>query len=333
MSISNAFTLGVMIDIYIGAWTAEKQLTAEDLGIPKDRIPKSFKLGSKPLIPPENIAKFKQLDGLARRLLDSMSFPFVFGNARFMPKKNIVEFDAKFQAIKADYEKLVDDLTLNFDKYKFAMRTDFIAAAKSAHERLCQIVGFTTPLDQYVNEFIARIEKQYPKTDDIRGKYSMTYTAFQMELPDLAEASIDDVSEEGQKIRLLQEAYQKKMRKQMEDYAETLVKSNRDQAKKVIDTLSASLAKGGRFTSATYDMIENMVSKFMRLNITNDVLLETSLVAFKNKFLDNNTAEQIRKNKNIQKEMLADLIVLNKIIEDVGQISALTKAYQDKIKV
>jgi hypothetical protein len=330
---SNAFTKGTLIDLFVGAWTAEKQLTPEDLGIPKDKIPKSFKLGSKPLIPQEKIAKFKKLDGLARRLLDNMSFPFVFGHARFLPKKNILEFDAKFNAIKDDYEKEVKDLIANFTQYRFAMRTDFIDAAKSAHERLLQIPGFETPLDQYINEFLARIEKLYPKVEDLPSKYAMEYEPWQAEMPDLAESSIDDVTEEGQKIHLLEEGFKKRRLKQMEEYAEKLVKHNRDQAKKVVDTLSASLAKGGRFTSASYDMVAEMINKFQHLNITKDVILEDALVSFKTKYLDLYDAEHIRKNKDTQKLMLQDLVELNKIIENAEQIKALAEAYKTEINI
>ena len=333
MSIQDAFSKGILADVNVSAWSAEKQLTAEDLGIPEDKIPKSFKLGKKPLIPPDRIAKFKVVEYRARRLLIDLSFDYKIGqHCRFLPKRNIVDFDTKFQVIKDDYEKLVEDLITNFDMYKFAQRSDFIEGAKSAYDRLKAIGGFDILEDEYVNGFIARIEELYPKKEEIRSKYSMSYAFWQMELPDLAEASIDDVTEEGQKIKLLQEAYQKKMLKQLDEYAEALVRDNREQAKTVLDGLIKKFKDSKKFTEATKDTVTDMITKFQKLNVTEDRAVEAALLNFKSVYLDQYTAKQIQLSKGIQNSMVVDLRQLITIVEDAEQIKALAEAYKSQIK-
>jgi hypothetical protein len=62
MSIKNIFTNGILVDVNISGWTGEKQLTAEDLGIEKNKIPASFKLGKKALVPRVVLDKFTPYD-------------------------------------------------------------------------------------------------------------------------------------------------------------------------------------------------------------------------------------------------------------------------------
>ena len=283
--------------------------------------------------PPDRIAKFKVVEYRARRLLIDLSFDYKIGqHCRFLPKRNIVDFDTKFQVIKDDYEKLVEDLITNFDMYKFAQRSDFIEGAKSAYDRLKAIGGFDILEDEYVNNFIARIEELYPKKEEIRSKYSMSYAFWQMELPDLAEASIDDVTEEGQKIKLLQEAYQKKMLKQLDEYAEALVRDNREQAKAVLDNLIKKFKDGKKFTEASKDSVTDMITKFQKLNVTEDKAVEAALLNFKSVYLDQYTAKQIQLSKGIQNSMVVDLRQLITIVEDAEQIKALAEAYKSQIK-
>ena len=333
MSIQYTFSNGILVDINVNKWSAEKQLTAEDLGIPKDKIPDSFKLGKKPLLPPDRIAKFECLDGKARKLLIDMSYEYNIGpHCRFLPKKNILEFETKFQAIKDDYAKLVEDLITNWDMYKFAQRSEFIKAAKAAYVRLQAIGGFDVPEDKYINDFIERIENLYPIKEEIRSKYQMSHVFWQMELPDLAEASVDDVTEEGQKVKLLQEAYQKKMLKQIDEYAEKLVKDNREATKKDIDDVISLLNNSTKFKMSNYNKILNMISRFQRMDITADKTFETALLTFKSKYLDGKTAKQIENSKAIKTSMIEDLIQLNKLISNTEQIKALAEAYKQQIQ-
>jgi hypothetical protein len=346
MSIQNIFTNGVLVDINIRAWTGEKQLTAQDLGLPADKLPKAFRLGRKMLVPPEVISRFKRLDHLARTLLLTRSFPFPFGGARFVPKKAFVEFVDEFQELQKQYQIEVDGLIENYDKYRIEMRAQFLAAARAAYNRLLQIHGYdglqkkdenNNPTgeqiteDEFINAFIERIEQCYPTTDKLRDKYSMEFVPFQMELPDLSQASIDDVAAESTKIELLQRGFQSKMRKELESYAQKIVEENRARVQKVVDTLTDNIQNGRRFTEPTMNMVVSMIENFKRLNIAEDTNLENDLVSFKTKYLDPNSAKQIRESEEIQANMLVDLKKLQAAVKDTEQICALAEAYKQKI--
>jgi hypothetical protein len=342
MSISSIFTNGVLIDLTVCAWTGEKQLTAEDLGLDKKSIPKSFKLGKKSLISPAIMGKFSHSDYLVRSLLVSKSFIFPFGSARFLPKKSFDEFNTEFLKLQAEYIGFREDLISNYDRYKREMRTEFVTAAKEAYERITKINGIETILnsdgsdktiDVFVNEFLERIEKNYPNPETLRKKFSMEFSAFQMELPDLTEATIDDVAEEKEKITLLNDAYQKKMAKQMIAFAENLVKEPRERTNAVIDRIIDNLKNGKRFDVRTVDMMYTMIKDFTNLNIVGDLNIEATLNWFKETYLDKYSAKQIKASDSIKNDMLRDIQGIKTMLNDANEIQALAEAYRSKINL
>lgn len=348
MSIQNIFTNGVLVDLHISAWTGEKQLNATDLGIPADKLPKAFKLGKKSLIPPEVLARFKHIDYLARRLLITSSFPFPFGSARFIPKTALVEFNDEFEELKAKYQLELEGLCANYAKYRLEMRTQFIAAAKAAYTRLSQIPGYeglnkkdekgnytgeVISIDEFVDAFIDRIEACYPDEKTLRSKYGMSYFPFQMELPDLSQATIDDVAQESAKVELIQRGFQAKMAKELKEYAQKIVVENRARAQKVIDNLASNIEQGKRFTNVTMEMVENMIKSFSKLNIAGDTELEERLNAFKAKYLDPHSAKEIHNSDELQANMLVELKSLQELVRNAEDITALAEAYKQKINL
>jgi hypothetical protein len=332
--LNQALVDGVLCSVHVYGWTGEQQLTSEDLGIAKESLPDSYKLGKKPMIPPVVMAAIKHQDGQARKLLEDLSLPFGdFGSGRFIPLSNIVEFTDRFDAIKKEYFKLVDDLITNFDKYKFEIRGDHIKAAKEAHERLSKLASFTTPLDQYINEFLERIEAKYPRVEEIRAKFDMISSMKHESLPDLAElSSADIITEDKTKIKLIFEAEKKRMTLEAEKQAEVRVKYIRDLAQQCINDTIEFMSHGKKFTDKTVNKISDMIERFQKINIVNDEILEDALVAFKRKYLDGYKSEQIRNSKDLQKVMIVELTKLKEIVTNVEQTQALIEAYKNKTK-
>ena len=331
MAVKNIFANAILVDVNISAWTAEKQLTAEDLGIDPKKLPKSFKLGKKALIPPEVIAKFKHLDYEARHLLKVMSYAFSFGQARLLPKKLAVPFDEQYGAIKVKYDAAVVDLVQNYNQYKRDMQKDFVEAAKEAYERIQKIQGACDKTqDEFINDFLTRIEKQYPSPDSIFARFDMDYAVCQTELPDLTEATIDDVAEEDEKRKLLEDAFQKKYTKSLESLPEKMVKENRERAKIVLDSLKDNLTGKKSYTDKTVHALETMIQEFLALDIMDDAQLKSALVNFKAKWIDGNTSKNIRNSAKLQSEMLAELTAITNTLLDAAEIKAVAAGYRQK---
>lgn len=346
MSIRNIFTQGYLVDVNVKAWTGEKQLTAQDLGLPSDKLPKAFKLGKKALIPPSIISKFKHLDYEARKLLIERSFPFPFGGARFVPKKALVEFSEDFNKIKREYKNEATNLIQNYEKYKLEMRSQFLAAAKIAYERLSKLPSYEGLLkknekgkvtdeemteDDFINMFLERIDKSYPDTEKIKERFQMEFIPYQMELPDLTQATIDDVVEEKHKMNIIIQGYKNKITKELESYANKIIQDNRNRVQIVISDVSDILKNGKRFTESSVRRIHNTIENFKRLNVTNDRELQEALIKFRTNYLDPNSAKDIRNSNTIQTNMLNDLKAIETIISNTEKINALAQVYKEKL--
>ena len=353
MSIQNVFQHFVLVDVNVGGWTAEKQLTAEDLGLRKEDLPKNFRLGRKTLISAEIIRQLRHEENAARNLLKNMSRPFPLGQFRAVPKKAMEKFISKFEEIKEKRNKIVKDLVDNFSKYKYEMRIEFVKAAKVAYKRLLQIDSkllYKKDKDgnptndlyseyEFVNQFLARIETSYPNPQSISSKYYTEFVPFQMELPDLCEATIDDVAEENEKAELIKQGYQARKTKELcnsmmndlRGYAKTLVEQNREDAKKALTLLANCIKEGKRFSESHVRSVAKMIENFEMFNIVNDDRLEQALKAFKKKHLDTADAKTIRNDNKLQQAMLEDVQKLLEYSENTDSINALAMAYRKKI--
>lgn len=81
MNWDNLFKHGVLVDINIRFW-----------------------MGA----PPDDVSKFRSIEGKARRLLDHNSFLFPIGSSRFVLKKTLPEVIKGFQEFRVDYTGVVD---------------------------------------------------------------------------------------------------------------------------------------------------------------------------------------------------------------------------------
>lgn len=353
MPFNSIFSKAVLIDIEVCKWTGEKQLKPEDLGINGKTLPKAFKLGRKSLVDPTILKKIVHEENRARRLLLRLSYPFPMGNFSYVPKQAVEEFVTEFEDIKQKFMATVRDLIDNFDKYKLEMRGDFLKAAKTAYERLVKAdhaaihekdeKGNPTEIiiseSQFVNRFLDRIEQAYPTVEAIEKKYDMSYFAFQMELPDLCEATIDDIAEEEEKAQLIREGFQsrktkelcKQMMTDIREYAGNIVKENRDRATSVLINIRDNLSGGKKFSEASHRMVVNAIDRFVKLNIADDKTLEENLVAFKKNYLDNFDAKTIRKSPEIKQAMLEEISSLLNIAENKEAVDALALAYRKNI--
>jgi hypothetical protein len=334
MSFQNIFTDGVLVDLNIRKWTAERALQPEDLGLRKDQLPATFRLGQKSLVPPEVILNFNHIDYLARRLLTDMSFPFAFGNARFVPKKMFKKFTEEMEGLQVKFEGYIDDLILNYEKYKLSVRPEYVKAAHSAYERFSKFnKDFTQTKDSFINDFLERVSNFYPKVEDLRKKFSMSFVVFQMAMPDLSQASIDDVMSDASKSALIKATYQDALYERVNEYVDNLVKELRGKASTVLTTLNSNIKEGKRISEASLNMVKKMVEDYGRMDIVGDAYFYGMLCEFRNKYINPYSAKQMRDNPNLAKDMLPDLKELVAQANNSLGILAVSDAYRKKIQL
>src|SRR2546425_9909362 len=81
---------GVLINVSVRHWRATRKLKAEDLGLNPDNVTERLvSLGHKTLLPREALERFALVEGRARSLVESSTFPFLNGLGHFLPNAKL----------------------------------------------------------------------------------------------------------------------------------------------------------------------------------------------------------------------------------------------------
>lgn len=334
MAFQNIFTDGVLVDLDIHKWTGQRSLQAEDLGIPKDKLPKTFKLGQKALVPDEVTKEFNHIDYLARKLLTDMSFPFAFGNARFVPKKRFEEFTDELKKLQERFSNAVDSLCANYDSHRLKVRPEYVKAAHAAYSRMSKFEqDFEEDRDEYINAFLARVDSFYPPVETIRKRFEINFVVFQMAMPDLSQAGIEDVVSDAAKADLIKSTYQSALYEKVQEYVDTVVEDLRGKATSVLSLVRDNIKDGKRISEATLNMIKKMVDDYGKMDVVGDGAFYEKICNFRKKYVDPYSAKQLRDNQGIQKDMLKELKNLVEVATSTSSISAVADAYRQKIQL
>ncbi len=332
--IKKFFSHGNLVDINVSMWTAQKLLTPEDLGLKGTDISSAFTLGKKTLIPAPVIAELRHYENRARQTLIDHSFAFTFGGARFVPKKAFAEFAEAIDKVIAQFDQKADELARNYSTYRLDMRTEYIEAAKEAYARAKSLnQGMDTDEDTFVNTFIQRIEDSYPAVDQIRKKFHIEYNVFQVALPDIAQASYEDLVDEQGKVKMMEEAYRRSLYNKVNNFVESCTNDLRSKATSVLTRFSEALKEDKRINEASLNSIKNMIEEYERMNFVGDDTLLKALKDFRVKCIDCYNAKVIREDKVVKGTVQRELETLLKYATDKSAIDQLVKKYRAGIGI
>lgn len=336
MSFSDVFTHGNLVDIDISMWTGEKRLTYEDLGLTEESITDSFSLGRKKLIPAHVLKEMRHYDNLARNTLLHHSFPFAFGGARFIPKKNFMKFAEEMEKIIEKFNQLADDLADHYLDYQASMKEEYTKIASEAYKRYRKLnkkVDDTSFISRYkyVKEFLERVQKSYPSVDNIRSRFNMSYVVFQISLPDLSRANYEDMIQEDQKIKLMEKAYKRTLQKKVEEFVESSVSNLRSKAETVLRRLSNNLKNNKKINESSMRTIGNLIEEYERMDFVGDDKIINLIKDFKKAWIDPYTAKKVLDSKTLQKSILSQLKILLEAVTDSYGIYELSKEYRKKV--
>lgn len=332
MDIGKVFTHGNLVDVNVSMWTATKLLTHEDLGLGQTDISSAFSLGKKTLIPAEVIAELKALDNKARSILNNHSFKFTFGGARFVPKKRFMDFVVEMDEVIKQFNAKADDLSKNYMVYRQDMRSEYVKASHEAFARATSLcVGLDITEDEFVNNFLERIEQSYPKAEDIRGKFHMEYSVFQVALPDLSNASYEDLLDESGKVKMMEDAYRKSLYNKVNNFVESCTDEMRDKATSVLNRLSESLGSDRSITERTLNTTRKMIEEYEKMDFVGDNLFLEHLNMFKIKCLDCYNSKTINTSSVVKGTIIRELKTILKVAQDRSAIEALAHNYRMKI--
>jgi hypothetical protein len=322
MDISNLFKDGILVQVHVRFWSGQCRLTPQDLGISPNQVSSAFRLGSLYLVKEEHIREFRVRDGRARRVVDENGFSFPIGKSRFVPKARLDQVVEQLEAHRDQILTLRDELLAKYEERKAEMLPVYREAARVAFNNLedssteFSIEGREDQLEEFTQNFIARIEKAYPSESVLRGKFDISWTVFEVTPP-------------SDKVQYASEKWKEAISEQMETFVGDSVRALRSEALEVVNRVHEALA-GGKVHGKTLNSLGDFIKKFRELNFVGDQTVEDQLESLRKEVLEVYPLQKIKDEPEIQQAIKTRLIQIRELASSVDDIEAISQSYQHR---
>ena len=340
---NNLFIDGVLMQVHVAYWSGAKALSAEDLGLDTEKISKTFNLGKKFLVPREVVANFRRIEGQARKLVEDNSFNFPIGSANFVTQKSFEKVEKKLRELKEVYLAAAEELILNFEEHKLAVRPDYINAAQQAFSNASY--GITGGLDQdleasleqglqaFTDSFLARIEAHYPKAEDLRKKFSLDWNIYEVAAPRLTESDAATVIQNGSEREATLANARAQMSQKIGGFIADVVSVLRTETNEVCSKIVTSIKEGKVIKSSTIGALKNFIERFKDMNFIGDKTIEDQLESVRKELLDACPVESFKDDMETRAELGRRLALIVEETEKLtgADINKVTGEYHRKI--
>lgn len=334
--LAKLFRDGVLVDVDVSCWTGARMLTPEDLGLEAKDVAEAYHLGRKMLIPDRIIAAFHKIEGQARNLVQTNSFPY--GSNRFVPKRKLPEIQKQLKELQAKYNALVDDLVLNYDKYREEMRPIYLEAAETAYtnqipssETFGPDRDFEAEKKAFIDAFMARIATFYPPVGTIAGKFSLEWTVWGATMPSLEGGDGEDLVLNEEERRELAEDCNRQTHAKLESFVDSVVGELRAETVEVCGHVADSIMSGKVINSRTIQSLRNFIDRFKGLNFIGDSNIENELDKLRAEFLDGADQETLTSDEDMKTQLKTRLAEIKAVAENISDLSSVTGQYHRKI--
>lgn len=265
--IENLFLTGCVVKTRITIWSGRKKLKPGDLGIPEKEINKDLvTLGSKWIIPKEEIDKLYRLRAKALASIDSDSFDFDFG--RFVSNKRLDHLKNSLNEIKSEFDSVVSDIGQRYDEITQKMITSWETEAVAIASRRND--------PDLVFEVMNRIRAAFKPWSEVKNRFIFEYSEHR-DINKIAEefvksstmGIVERFSEFAQKLKVriedsnLSERNLKPIRKYLESLRESLFVFDNKELNTMIETMESWTMDGVSEDLSTSKKLSMAMSKAM----------------------------------------------------------------------
>jgi len=290
---------GVLLNVSVRFWRASKKLKAEDLGLDPDRVTDHLiSLGHKKLVPREALGGFALTESRAHALVDSATFPFLGGIARFLP-------NPKLGAVTARLDALEREFAAELSRFKARYASLRVEATRAWREAARRLVDDPDRL-------VSTIEASFPQADELDRYFSFTTHLFQVAVPE-GVAQLDLVAAADQRaIVTAREAAAReaaaRIRQGTEQFVADCVATLRQETAKLCDEMLASMSQGRTqgVHQKTLNRLVKFIDQFKALNFAGDREMEAQLEQVRREFLSR-TADEYRESTTAQAKLRTGL--------------------------
>ena len=305
---------GVLMNVSIRFWRASKKLKAEDLGLDPDTVTNHLiSLGHKKLVPREALKTFALIESRSHALVDSATFPFLGGIARFLP-------NAKLGAVTARLDGLEQEFAFALSRFKDQYASLRVDAARAWWDAARRLVSDPDRL-------VATIEASFPQADELDRYFSFNTHLYQVAVPEGTSqmeliAAADQRAVVDARNRAAQEAATK-IRHGAETFVSDCVATLRQETAKLCEEMLQSMSQGKTRGphQKTLNRLVRFVDQFKELNFAGDREMEEQLERVRREFLSR-TAEEYRESTTAQAKLRSGLAKLRDTARELAQSDA-----------
>ncbi len=275
---------GVLVSVSIRYWRGCKRLKPEDLGLDPSQVSKRLiQLGQKRLVAKDALSDFALIESRAHACVESASFPFLGGIARFVPNPCLVEFTRNLERFRDEFRQATDGFAENYWRLRDKAMAEWQEVAR-------QLPGNAEHL-------IATIRQSFPPSGSITERFGFEIRMFQIATPENLTLEITDGIaglEAAESRRRIAEQATHQLQSDLDGFVRESVASLRQETARLASDVLATIdqAKHG-VHQRTLNRLSSFIDGFRSLNFAGDEQLEQTLERFRRDLLQR-SAEDYR---------------------------------------
>lgn len=327
MDFAKLFEYGSLVKVDYYGLMASRSLTAMDLGFDTDDF--TFCTGRRGFLSSNTYRSILSMDAKQYRCVSEFTFPFFLFNARFLPHKMLIPFSNKMDRLIRMFHSRKDYFLENYEASILQSRSMILKEAQRAFTRHRKLVKDPMDKDAFINGFIEKVSGLYPKLEDMKQKMHFNYYLFQIGPPSLNRIELPaDQQHVYERIKVLRTEFNNQMELSAHKFVENLVTRIRDTFSDRIMAIHDNLKRGGLYRACIDKSLKSIIARFYSMNIANDVKMAERILSFETRFINRFTVEDIRRNKFLKNNFLADIYILASMAkkqEEINEVSVLFK--------
>lgn len=279
---------GVLVSTSVRYWRGCKRLNAEDLGLdPANVSERLIQLGHKRLVPRDALAAFALIESRVNATVESSSFPFLGGIARFVPNARLGDLTDRLDKLRDEFREATLEFVAGYGPLREQAMNEWREAARhlsGSSERL-----------------ILTIEQSFPPAGDITKRFALETRLFQIAAPDSIRFEVAEGLEQmevAEDRRRIADDASRRLQSDLDGFIRESVASLRQEtAQLATDVLATIDSSGNGVHQRTLNRLSGFIDSFRTLNFAGDQQLEQTLERFRRDLLQR-SAEDYRNNSS-----------------------------------
>jgi len=254
-----------------------------------------IQLGHKRLIPREALSKFALIESRAHALVESASFPFLGGIARFVPNPRLATVVEKLESFRIEFQEETHAFVADYTSLRGRAITEWREASRHLGEP---------------ERLIATIEQSFPPAGSIGDRFVFETRLFQVAAPDQIRLEVVEGIEQleiaNERSRIADEA-SRKLQGDLDAFIrESVTALRQETAKLASEVLSTIEGSENGVHQRTLNRLSSFIEEFRSLNFAGDRELESTLEKFRDDLL-RRSAEDYRNHGGAMRDLTTGL--------------------------